>query len=60
MTQFLVSFFDGLCGSVVGVITTIAMQIHKASVEGLIEKSIREPLVKWSTRGRQRFSMSLH
>ncbi|KAM7193074.1 chromate transporter domain containing protein [Naviculisporaceae sp. PSN 640] len=33
--KFLASFFDGLCGSVIGVIAVIAMQILKASVEGM-------------------------
>jgi chromate transport protein ChrA len=32
--QFLASFFDGLCGSVIGVIAIIACDILKASVEG--------------------------
>ncbi|KAK3897995.1 chromate transporter-domain-containing protein [Staphylotrichum tortipilum] len=36
--QFLASFFDGLCGSVIGVIATIAAQILKASVEGTLDK----------------------
>jgi hypothetical protein len=36
--QFLASFFDGLCGAVVGVIATIAAQILKASVEGAVDK----------------------
>jgi len=32
--QLLASFFDGLCGAVVGVIAIIAAQILKSSVEG--------------------------
>ncbi|KAG7294510.1 hypothetical protein NEMBOFW57_004585 [Staphylotrichum longicolle] len=36
--QFLASFFDGLCGSVIGVIAMIAAQILKASVEGTLDK----------------------
>ncbi|RYP47385.1 hypothetical protein DL768_006553 [Monosporascus sp. mg162] len=32
--KFLASFFDGLCGSVIGVIAVIAAQILKASIEG--------------------------
>lgn len=36
--QFLASFFDGLCASVIGVIGTIAVQILKASVEGSLDK----------------------
>ena len=34
MVQFLASFFDGLCGSVVGVIAIISFQILKSSVQG--------------------------
>ncbi|KAK3681379.1 chromate transporter [Podospora appendiculata] len=45
---FLASFFDGLCGSVIGVIAVIAMQILKASVEGSLdrfkEKSVGEAI----------------
>lgn len=36
--QLLASFFDGLCGSVIGVIAMIAAQILKASVEGTLDK----------------------
>ena len=36
--QFLASFFDGLCGSVIGVIAVIATQILKASIEGSLDK----------------------
>jgi len=34
VVQFLASFFDGLCGSVVGVIAIISFQILKSSVQG--------------------------
>ena len=34
MVQFLASFFDGLCGSVVGVIAVISFQILKPSIQG--------------------------
>jgi hypothetical protein len=40
----LASFFDGLCGSVIGVIAVIAMQILKASVEGSVERLKEKPL----------------
>ncbi|KAJ9145203.1 Chromate transport protein [Coniochaeta hoffmannii] len=36
--KFLASFFDGLCGSVIGVIAVIAAQILKASVEGSLDR----------------------
>ncbi|KAK4112655.1 chromate transporter [Canariomyces notabilis] len=36
--QFLASFFDGLCGSVIGVIAMIAVEILKASVVGTLNK----------------------
>ena len=36
--QFLASFFDGLCGSVIGVIAVIAAQILRASIEGPLDK----------------------
>ncbi|KAK5663843.1 hypothetical protein OQA88_46 [Cercophora sp. LCS_1] len=46
--KFLASFFDGLCGSVIGVIGVIAMQILKASVEGMLgrvkEKQLDEAI----------------
>jgi hypothetical protein len=42
--QFLASFFDGLCGSVIGVIAVIAMQILKASVEGSLDRVEGKPL----------------
>lgn len=42
--QFLASFFDGLCGSVIGVIAIIAVQILKASVEGSLEKVKDRPI----------------
>jgi chromate transport protein ChrA len=32
--QFFASFFDGLCGSVIGIIAVIAAQILKASIQG--------------------------
>jgi len=53
--QFLASFFDGLCGSVIGVIAVIAAQILKASIEGsldkLKDKPIREALNKTAQVG---------
>ncbi|CAI6085642.1 unnamed protein product [Clonostachys chloroleuca] len=36
--KFLASFFDGLCGAVIGVIAIIAAQILKASIEGPLDK----------------------
>ena len=33
-SKFLASFFDGLCGAVVGVIAIIAFQILRSSVQG--------------------------
>lgn len=39
LKQFLASFFDGLCGSVIGVIAVIAMQVLKASVEGSLSRA---------------------
>ncbi len=42
--QFLASFFDGLCGSVVGVIAIIAAQILRASIEGSLDKVKGKPL----------------
>ncbi|KAK4122329.1 chromate transporter [Parathielavia appendiculata] len=42
--QFLASFFDGLCGSVIGVIAMIAAQILKASVEGNLDKAKEKTL----------------
>lgn len=42
--QFLASFFDGLCGSVIGVIAVIAVQILKASVEGTLDKVEDKPI----------------
>jgi len=39
----LASFFDGLCGSVIGVIAVIAMQILKASVEGSMDRLKEKP-----------------
>ncbi|KAK3327058.1 chromate transporter [Cercophora scortea] len=41
--KFLASFFDGLCGSVIGVIAVIAMQILKASVEGSLDRAREKP-----------------
>ncbi|KXJ96205.1 chromate transporter [Microdochium bolleyi] len=43
--KFLASFFDGLCGSVVGVIAIIAVQILKASVEGPLDRIRNQPLI---------------
>ncbi|KAK4168210.1 chromate transporter-domain-containing protein [Cladorrhinum sp. PSN259] len=42
--KFLASFFDGLCGAVIGVIAVIAMQILKASVEGAVDRVKEKPL----------------
>ncbi|KAH7025088.1 chromate transporter-domain-containing protein [Microdochium trichocladiopsis] len=42
--KFLSSFFDGLCGSVIGVIAIIAVQILKAGVEGPVDKLRSKPL----------------
>ncbi|KAK1756596.1 chromate transporter-domain-containing protein [Echria macrotheca] len=42
--KFLASFFDGLCGSVIGVIAVIAMQILKASVEGSLDRVRGKPI----------------
>ncbi|KAF9772745.1 hypothetical protein IL306_009523 [Fusarium sp. DS 682] len=44
--KFLASFFDGLCGSVIGVIAIIAAQILKASVVGSLERVKDEPIGK--------------
>lgn len=44
--QFLASFFDGLCGSVIGVIAIIAAQILKASIEGSMNKVKDKPLAE--------------
>ena len=42
--QFLASFFDGLCGSVIGVIAVIAVQILKASIEGPLDRIKDKPI----------------
>jgi chromate transport protein ChrA len=42
--EFLASFFDGLCGSVIGVIAVIAAQILKASIEGSLDRVKDKPL----------------
>ncbi|EXK27477.1 hypothetical protein FOMG_16025 [Fusarium oxysporum f. sp. melonis 26406] len=42
--KFLASFFDGLCGSVIGVIAIIAAQILKASIMGSLEKVKDKPI----------------
>ncbi|UNI19315.1 hypothetical protein JDV02_005506 [Purpureocillium takamizusanense] len=42
--KFLASFFDGLCGSVIGVIAIIAAQILKASIEGPLNKLKGKPV----------------
>ncbi|RYP59366.1 hypothetical protein DL771_010905 [Monosporascus sp. 5C6A] len=42
--KFLASFFDGLCGSVIGVIAIIAAQILKASIEGPLDKVKDRPI----------------
>lgn len=44
--KFLASFFDGLCGSVIGVIAIIAAQILKASIEGSMNKVKDKPLAE--------------
>ncbi|KAF4439794.1 chromate transporter [Fusarium acutatum] len=43
-TFFLASFFDGLCGSVIGVIAIIATQILKASIVGSLERVKDKPI----------------
>jgi chromate transport protein ChrA len=42
LLQFLSSFFDGLCGAVIGVIAIIAAQILQISVEGPVRKAEEE------------------
>ncbi|KAH7201464.1 chromate transporter-domain-containing protein [Fusarium oxysporum] len=42
--KFLASFFDGLCGSVIGVIPIIAAQILKASIVGSLERVKDKPI----------------
>ncbi|KAL5597128.1 hypothetical protein FOBRF1_010921 [Fusarium oxysporum] len=42
--KFLASFFDGLCGSVIGVIAIIAAQILKASIVGSLERVKGKPI----------------
>ncbi|OAQ58676.2 chromate transport protein [Pochonia chlamydosporia 170] len=42
--KFLASFFDGLCGSVIGVIAIIAAQILRASIEGSLDKVKNKPV----------------
>ncbi|RYP65536.1 hypothetical protein DL770_008976 [Monosporascus sp. CRB-9-2] len=42
--KFLASFFDGLCGSVIGVIAIIAAQILKASIEGSLDEVKDRPI----------------
>ncbi|EXA29636.1 hypothetical protein FOVG_18880 [Fusarium oxysporum f. sp. pisi HDV247] len=42
--KFLASFFDGLCGSVIGVIAIIAAQILKASIVGSLERVKDKPI----------------
>jgi hypothetical protein len=37
--QFLSSFFDGLCGAVIGVIAIIAAQILRSSIEGVVRQA---------------------
>lgn len=44
--KVLASFFDGLCGSVIGVIAIIAVQILKASVEGSIDRFKDKPMAE--------------
>lgn len=45
-SEILASFFDGLCGSVIGVIAVIAAQILKASVEGPIDRIKDKPVTE--------------
>jgi diacylglycerol kinase len=42
--QYLASFFDGLCGSVIGVIAVIAAQILKSAIEGSLDKVKGKPI----------------
>ncbi|EFQ97359.1 chromate transporter [Nannizzia gypsea CBS 118893] len=42
--KFLASFFDGLCGSVIGVIAVIAAQLLKACVEGSVDRIKGKPM----------------
>ncbi|KAI9776596.1 MAG: hypothetical protein M1839_009500 [Geoglossum umbratile] len=42
--KLLSDFFDGLCGSVIGVIATIAVQILKSSVEGSARKAEKDSI----------------
>ncbi|KAK7416145.1 hypothetical protein QQZ08_012103 [Neonectria magnoliae] len=44
--KILASFFDGLCGSVIGVIAVIAAQILKASVEVPIDRIKDKPVTE--------------
>ncbi|KAF7542233.1 hypothetical protein G7Z17_g11755 [Cylindrodendrum hubeiense] len=44
--KVLASFFDGLCGSVIGVIAIIAAQILKASVEGSVDRFKDKPMAE--------------
>lgn len=44
--KVLASFFDGLCGAVIGVIAIVAVQILKASVEGSTDRIRDKPLVE--------------
>ncbi|KAH6883566.1 chromate transporter [Thelonectria olida] len=44
--KVLARFFDGLCGSVIGVIAIIAVQILKASVEGSINRFKDKPMAE--------------
>jgi hypothetical protein len=42
--QLLSDFFDGLCGSVIGVIAIIAAQILKSSVEGSARRAEKDSI----------------
>jgi chromate transport protein ChrA len=42
--QLLASFFDGLCGSVIGIIAIMAAEVLKASVEGALDKIENRPI----------------
>jgi hypothetical protein len=44
MFKFLASFFDGLCGSVIGVIAVIAFQILKSSIQGQDQEFYKKPV----------------
>lgn len=44
MPKFLASFFDGICGAVVGVIAVIGFQILKSSIQGTERDFLVKPV----------------